>query len=128
MKKILFIVVILFFVGCTKTIYVPVTSEVTKIEYRDRLVHDSIYLSDSVLIQQKGDTVFNTKIKYVYKYKLLKDTVSVTDSVYVEKPIEVIREVNKLTKWQRLRLNALWVLIIGGVSYLIYKIYKFIKL
>ena len=122
MKKILFIVVILFFIGCSKTIYVPVTSEITKIEYRDKLVHDSIHLSDSILIEKKGDTIFNTRIKYVYKYKLTRDTVSVRDSIYIEKPIEVIKEVNKLTKWQRWRLNFLWVLLSGGIVYLIIKI------
>ena len=71
---------------------------------------------------KKGDTIFNTRIKYVYKYKLTRDTVSVRDSIYIEKPIEVIKEVNKLTKWQRWRLNFLWVLLSGGIVYLIIKI------
>ena len=127
MKKILFIVVILFFIGCSKTIYVPLTSVTTETEYRDKLVHDSIYLSDSILIEKKGDTVFNTRIKYVYKYKLVKDTVSIRDSIYIEKPIEVIKEVNKLTKWQRWRLNFLWILLVGGIGYLIIKIKRLWK-
>jgi hypothetical protein len=127
MKNILFIVIVLFFIGCSKTIYVPVTSEITKTEYLDKLVHDSIYLSDSILIEKKGDTIFNTRIKYVYKYKLTRDTVSVRDSIYIEKPIEVIKEVNKLTKWQRWRLNFLWVLLAGGIGYLIIKIKRLWK-
>lgn len=108
--------------GCTKRIYIPVTNTITEIEYRDRLQHDSIYFSDSVLIQQKGDTVFNTRIKYRYINKLVRDTVNRFDSVYIEKPIEVVKEVNRLTKWQRWRLNFLWVLMAGGVIYVIYKI------
>ena len=108
--------------GCTKTVYIPVTNTITEIEYRDKLVRDSIYLSDSVLIERKGDTVFNTKIKYKYISKLIKDTVSIRDSVYIEKPIEVVKEVNRLTKWQRWRLNLLWVLMAGGVVYGIIKI------
>ena len=114
--------VILVMFGCTKTVYIPVTNTITEIEYRDRLQHDSIYFSDSVLIEKNGDTVFNTKIKYKYISKFIKDTVSIRDSVYIEKPIEVIKEVNRLTKWQRWRLNFLWVLMAGGVVYGIIKI------
>lgn len=122
MKKLILLIAILVMFGCTKRIYIPVTTTVTEIEYRDKLVRDSIYLSDSVLIERKGDTVYNTKIKYKYISKLIKDTVSIRDSVYIEKPIEVVKEVNRLTKWQRWRLNFLWVLMAGGVIYVIFKI------
>ena len=122
MKKIILLVVILVMFGCTKTIYIPVTHTITEIEYRDRLQRDSIYFSDSVLIKTKGDTVYNTKIKYRYINKLVRDTVNRFDSVYVEKPIEIVKEVNRLTKWQRWRLNFLWVLFAGGIVYIIIKI------
>ena len=122
MKRIIFLILIFALLGCTKRIYIPVTTTVTEIEYRDRLQHDSIYFSDSVLIVTKGDTVFNTKIKYRYINKLVRDTVNKFDSVYIEKPIEVVKEVNRLTKWQRWRLNFLWVLMAGGVGYGIFKI------
>ena len=124
MKRIILFFIVFAFFGCTKRIYIPVTTTVTEIEYRDRLQHDSIYFSDSVLIERKGDTVFNTKIKYKYISKFIKDTVNIRDSIYIEKPIEVVKEVNRLTKWQRWRLNLLWVLIAGGVIYVIFKIKK----
>ena len=122
MKRIILFFIVFALFGCTKRIYIPVTTTVTEIEYRDKLVRDSIYFSDSVLIEQKGDTVFNTKIKYKYISKFIKDTVSIRDSVYIEKPIEVVKEVNRLTKWQRWRLNFLWVLMAGGLGYVIFKI------
>ena len=122
MKRIILFFIVFAFFGCTKRIYIPVTTTVTEIEYREKLVRDSIYFSDSVLIERKGDTVFNTKIKYKYISKLIKDTVSIRDSVYIEKPIEVVKEVNRLTKWQRWRLNFLWVLMAGGLVYVIFKI------
>ena len=122
MKKLILLIAIIVMFGCTKRIYIPVTRTVTEIEYRDKLVRDSIFFSDSVLIEKKGDTVFNTRIKYRYINKLVRDTVNIRDSVYIEKPIEVIKEVNRLTKWQRWRLNFLWVLMAGGVIYVIYKI------
>lgn len=124
MKKLIIFLVVFVLFGCTKRIYIPMTTTVTEIEYRDKLVRDSIFFSDSVLIQQKGDTVFNTKIKYKYISKLIKDTVNIMDSVYIEKPIEVVKEVNRLTKWQRWRLNFLWVLLAGGIGYIIIKIKK----
>ena len=122
MKKIILLLIVFAVFGCTKRIYIPVTNTITEIEYRDRLQRDSVYFSDSVLIQTKGDTVYNTKIKYRYINKLVRDTVNRFDSVYVEKPVEVIKEVNRLTKWQRWRLNFLWVLMAGGVGYGIFKI------
>ena len=122
MKKLIIFLVMFAIFGCTKRIYIPVTNTITEIEYRDKLVRDSIYFSDSVLIERKGDTVFNTKIKYKYISKFIKDTVSIRDSVYIEKPIEVVKEVNRLTKWQRWRLNFLWVLLAGGIGYIIIKI------
>ena len=122
MKKLILLITILVMFGCTKTVYIPVTNTITEIEYRDRLQRDSIYFSDSILIETKGDTVFNTRIKYRYINKLVRDTVNRFDSVYVEKPIEVVKEVNRLTKWQRWRLNFLWFLMAGGVVYGIYKI------
>ena len=122
MKRIILFFIVFAVFGCTKRIYIPVTTTITEIEYRDKLVRDSIYLSDSVLIERKGDTVFNTKIKYKYISKFIKDTVSIRDSIYIEKPIEVVKEVNRLTKWQRWRLNFLWVLMAGGIGYVIIKI------
>ena len=122
MKRIILFFIVFAVFGCTKTVYIPVTNTITEIEYRDRLQHDSIYFFDSVLIERKGDTVFNTKIKYKYISKFIKDTVSIRDSVYIEKPIEVIKEVNRLTKWQRWRLNFLCVLMAGGLGYVIVKI------
>ena len=124
MRKLILFIILFALFGCTKRIYIPVTTTVTEIEYRDKLVRDSVYFSDSVLIERKGDTVFNTKIKYKYISKLIKDTVNIRDSVYIEKPIEVVKEVNRLTKWQRWRLNFLWVLMAGGVIYVIFKIKK----
>ena len=122
MKRIILFFIVFAVFGCTKTVYIPVTNTITEIEYRDRLQRDSIYFSDSILIETKGDTVFNTRIKYRYINKLVRDTVNRFDSVYVEKPVEVIKEVNRLTKWQRWRLNFLWVLMAGGVGYGIFKI------
>lgn len=111
--------IIFFATGCkTRTILVPVKE--TKIEYRNKLRVDSIYNRDTVQIYGKNDTIFKNVIKWRERFKL--DTVSVVRVDSIPYPVEVVREVNVLTKWQRLRLNALNIIAIIIVVYVIIKI------
>lgn len=113
----------LFLVGCkSKMIYVPV--ETTKVEYRDKLVRDSIFQLDSVFLDRylKGDTMFITKekYKYIYKDKIVKDTVALVDSVQVPYPVEVKKEVNRLSSFQSFQIwcgRILLLIIIGFFGY-----------
>ena len=111
---------ILFFAtGCkTRTILVPVKE--TKIEYRDKLRVDSIYNRDTIQIYGRNDTIFKDVIKWRERFSL--DTVSIVRIDSIPYPVEVIQEVNKLTKWQRWRLTLLN--IIGGLTiiYIAFKI------
>ena len=112
MKKIiLLLLIIIAFAGCkTKTVLVPVDR--VKIEYRDRLRVDSVYNRDTVNIYMKNDTVYLQSVKWRERFRL--DTVSVVRIDSIPYPVEVIQEVNKLTKWQRWRLTILN--IIGGLT------------
>lgn len=101
---------ILFFATGCKSVK-PVIIEKTKIEYRDRLRVDSIYNRDTVNIYMKNDTVYLQSVKWRERLRL--DTVSVVKIDSIPYPVEVIQEVNKLTKWQRWRLTLLN--IIGGL-------------
>jgi hypothetical protein len=120
MKKLLPLLVVLsLLAGCkAETVLVPV--EEVKIEYRDRLRIDSVYNRDTVNIYERGDTVYLQTIKWREKFKF--DTVSVVRVDSIPYPVEVVREVNVLTKWQRLRLNALNIIAIIIVCYVIIKI------
>ena len=120
MKKVLLLLLILpAFAGCkTKTVLVPV--EKVKIEYRDRLRIDSVYNRDTVNIYERGDTVYLQTIKWRERFKF--DTVSVVRTDSIPYPVEVVTEVNKLTKWQRWRLNALNIIGIIIVAYIVIKI------
>jgi len=117
---ILILGLILFFAtGCkTRTVLVPVKE--TKIEYRDRLRVDSVYNRDTVNIYERGDTVYLQTIKWRERFKL--DTVSVVKIDSIPYPVEVVTEVNKLTKWQRWRLYALNIIAIIIVAYIVIKI------
>ena len=102
---------ILFFATGCKSVQ-PVIIEKTKIEYRDRLRVDSIYNRDTVQIYGRNDTIFKDIIRWRERFRV--DTVSVVKIDSIPYPVEVIREVNKLTKWQRWRLTLLNV--IGGLT------------
>ena len=108
----IFILFTFVFTGCkTRTVVKPVEVEKIKIEYRDRLVLDSIYNRDTTLIYLRGDTVFKDVIKWRTSLKVHTDSIVKIDSIPYA--VEVIKEVNVLTKWQKWRLQALN--IIGGL-------------
>lgn len=109
MNKIL-IILLIFLTGCTTTKLVEVPVEKTKIEYRDKLIHDSIYVKEETSTKTKNDTVFETK--YIYKYVQKTDTIMITKTDSIPKPIkiETVKEVNRLKSWQTI------LMVIGGIS------------
>ena len=120
MKKTLLLLAILsLFAGCkTKTVLVPV--EKVKIEYKERLRVDSVYNRDTIQIYKKNDTIYYEKIRWRERFKI--DTVSVVKVDSIPYKVEVVKEVNKLTKWQKLRLNTLNILVLIIAAYLFIKI------
>ena len=113
------ILIVFLLTGCkAETVLVPV--EKVKIEYKDRLRIDSVYNRDTVNIYERGDTVYLQTIKWRERFKI--DTVSVVKVDSIPYPVEVVREVNVLTKWQRLRLNALNIIVLVIVAYVVIKI------
>lgn len=120
MKSLITILLIAIFCSCTSTKYVEVPIEKTKIEYKDRLSIDTVIQHDSTIITILGDTVYLEKYKYIYKVKELRDTINITDTTTVTKPIEVVKEINKLYTWQ------IVLMVLGGVSIIIL-VYLIIK-
>lgn len=120
MKSLITILLIAIFCSCASTKYVEVPIEKTKIEYKDRLSIDTVIQHDSTIITMLGDTVYLEKYKYIYKVKELRDTINITDTTTVTKPIEVVKEINKLYTWQ------IVLMVLGGVSIIIL-VYLIIK-
>ena len=120
MKHFIIICTLIFLIGCTATKYVEVPIEKTKIEYKDRLSIDTVIQHDSTIITMLGDTVYLEKYKYIYKVKELRDTINITDTTTVTKPIEVVKEINKLYTWQ------IVLMVLGGISIIIL-VYLIIK-
>lgn len=121
-RLIIAVLLITLTASCTKRIYVPVESVHT--EYIDRHSIDTLLLADSIHVSERrqGDTVIIEKWRerIVYRSKATADTVRLTDSVPMPYPVEVLKEVEKPTKWWRRAL--MWAggiaLLLGGVALL----------
>jgi hypothetical protein len=90
-----------------RTKYVPVESVRTEIEYRDRWRRDSIHVLDSIIVKDKGDTVFVDRWHTEYKDRKQTDTLFIerTDSVQVPYPVE-----RDLSWWESVKQD------VGGVA------------
>lgn len=119
LKIILIILLLLIISGCkTKEIVVPV--EKTVVEYRDQLRIDSVYNRDTLYLFTKNDTVYLQSIKWRERFKI--DTVRYEKVDSIPYFIEVTKEVNVLTKWQKIRLRLLNVIILVIAVYVIIRI------
>ena len=100
MRSLLIAILVFICASCTTTKYVdkPVPVETVRTEYVNQLYRDSIFIHDSIDRYIKGDTVYQLKYKYIYKYLNRTDTIVKTDSI--ELPVEVktveVKEVNKI--------------------------------
>lgn len=133
MKQIaLFICLLVLATGCTRKVYVPVESTVSRTDtiYSAKVRVDSVIMRDSVAVFQKGDTVLITKYRDRYRVKELTDTVyqSAIDSVKISAPYPVERE---LSRWERTKMDfggmaigALVIALCVAVAWLIKKFRK----
>lgn len=121
MKKLLFMFLLYIVISCTTTKYIEIPVEHTRIEYSDRIKHDSIYLRDSIVQKKENDTIYLEIYKYLYKYKYLRDTINVSDSIPVVTVKEVTKEVNKLYNWQ-------FILMVLGGGFIVVIGYKLIRI
>ena len=114
--------------SCRSVRYVPVETVKHDSVYVGKVVRDSVFVKDSVLVV-KGDTVTEYRWKYVFKYKNRTDTlyVSRTDTIRVPYPVEA-----RLTKWQQFKMDAggyaialiIITILLVIVGYMVYKLKK----
>jgi hypothetical protein len=114
------------FGSCTTTKYVPVIEHRTDTLLQTNLQHDSIYVRDSIMVSQQGDTVRIEKWHTKYVERDVHDTTYISKTDSIPKPYPVIQEVPaKLTWWQQTRLHIanilLWALLIVGIGWIIKK-------
>ena len=95
-----------FLTSCSPRVRV-VPVERTRVEWRDRLRLDSIYVHDSIYLTERmaGDTIYKVKEVYRWRDRWRVDTINTgrIDSIHVTEVVEVPA---KLTAWQAMRLKA----------------------
>lgn len=114
----LFVFIIYMLASC-RTEYVPVESIRYDSIFIAKLQKDSIFIHDSIYTKEKGDTVFQWKYKYIYKYIVKEDTAFIerNDTVCIPIPVET-----KLTWWQKQKMEfGGWLLGIA-ISYIVYRL------
>lgn len=130
MKTLVYILTILLtsaIWSCRSVQYVPVGSVKIDSVYLSKVMRDSVYIKDSVLIV-KDDSIKEYRYKYIYKYKDRTDTVysEKVDSIRVPYPVEA-----QLTKWQKFKqsmggfaIAAIIIIILIVVGKIVYKLKK----
>lgn len=114
-KALIAIIIAMVCVGCKSVEYVEVETIRLDTLHHYELQYDSIVRIDSIYEKEyvKGDTIYKEKEVHRYRntHKAKVDTVREIKVEYVEKPIEVEKE---LTAWQKFKINAgEWML--GGI-------------
>lgn len=96
----IFLATILY--SCKSIQYVPVETTKRDTTYLSQTKIDSIYHRDSIYVERKGDTVYLSKYKYLYKYIEKHDTLwrEKVDTIQFAYPVEAL-----LTKWQKIKIN-----------------------
>ena len=120
LKTLFFLLFLTAIISCkttTKIVEVPV--ETIKTEYIEQVKYDSIYSKDSIYIMQKGDTIYNNKVQYLYKYKYLRDTINITDTIPEIITVKDTQYVYQLYTWQK-------ILIVIGIGFILYWIIKLV--
>lgn len=102
----LLIIAFLLFTSCTTTKVVTVEKVKIDTTYITKWQRDSVWLHDSTIVREKGDTVLVEKWHTKYKEKQVHDTIykSRVDSIPVPYPEEKLVE-KELTWWQQTRLH-----------------------
>ena len=118
----------LLLTGCKTIKYYPLETVRHDTVYIQSVKLDSILVKDSIHITEKGDTVTEFRLKYIYKYKDRTDTLylSRVDTVSVPYPVE-----KELTGWQRVKVDyggwamgLVFVFILIVVGRMVYKLKK----
>jgi hypothetical protein len=104
MRKVWFVLVVcVVMVGC-RTLPEPVAVRVERDSiYLSRVERDSVFVRDSVLIREKGDTVYRDRWRVEYRERVLRDTAYIERNDTITNVVEVERA---LSWWERTRMAA----------------------
>ena len=88
--------------ACKSIKYVPIETIKVDTTYISQIKIDSVYYRDSIYVEHKGDTVYLSKYKYLYKYIEKHDTLwrEKIDTIQIAYPVET-----QLSKWQKIKMQ-----------------------
>ena len=89
--------------SCRTVQYVPVENTHTSETEKHNVERDSIHVHDSVYIYMQGDTIFDVRLKTIYKEIFRTDTFIVEKTDTINTIVEVEK---KLTKWQQTKMDV----------------------
>lgn len=112
-------VVLTIFVNCSPRV-IPVERVKVDSVYIARYERDTVYKLDSVRVYTLRDTVYNDRLRYIYRDRLLRDTVyscgrdTITNVVEVERRLSLLEElkmdIGNGVMWAIPFVIALWLL------------------
>ena len=111
--------------SCTTTKYVPLPEYHTDTLRITKYERDSIYVHDSTLIREKGDTVMIERWHTRWRDRWQHDTIYQSKTDSIPYPVEVEKEVPaQLTWWQQARMHVGGIVIYGILIILTIKLYR----
>lgn len=126
MRKILFILPLLFICSCRSVEYLPVETVRTDTVYMNKVQRDSIHIRDSIYVRTSGDTVWRDRYHTELRDRLVRDTIYINSTDTIREPYPVEK---KLSRWQRVKMDAggvalgvLAVIIIGTIVRIVIKL------
>lgn len=128
-----FLIAISLLASCRQVEYVTVEKVRIDTTYITKWQKDSVWLHDSIMVTENGDTVLVEKWHTKYIEKMTHDTtyVATHDTIPDPFPVETIKEVPaELSWWQRLRIwigNIGLLAILGVIGYYGVRIWKVCK-
>ena len=96
------LVVLTFFVNACTTRYRSADNVRIDSVRVVQLQRDTVYEKDSTVIYLLGDTVYNTRYRYVYRDRLVRDTIYKSERDTITNVVEVEK---RLTKVQQLKMD-----------------------
>lgn len=130
--SIAFVIVVLICIllsSCTTTKYVTVEKIKHDTTYVSKLQRDSIWLHDSIMVSEKGDTVKIEKWHTKYVSKEVHDTTYISKRDTIPQPYPVVKMVEKpLSKTERGFILLGIVSLMGIVVWMALKLKRFLPL
>lgn len=108
-----------FSFGCSRKVLPSGESGLkTEYVYKNQIVRDSVYVHDSVFVQNKGDTVWLQRYNTIYRDRWHTDTLQVTatDSIRTVEYVMYVPKFYKASTW------VLWTAVAACFLYLIIRI------